>query len=431
MKRRLLHGLLMGAVLVFAACGGSGSDDDVTVSSERIDTDPTAVEFLATGGSKTVTIKANCRWTVSNIPNWMVLDRKDGSGDATITLTVEANTGAERSQMLTVGSRERSVSLTVRQKGSSETPQEPTTPTNPDAATFAKGKYYLKNVGSGLYWVAGNDWGTQGSLLKHAEYVVLHAQGNGVYKMETQVSNGGGYFFDGDYMDTVDPMDLTISKAGEGVYTIADPEGKLFGFDGTSTVLGKDVATGANALWQIYSEAEMTATLNAAAGNNGVDATFLILDPNFGRNNRNVDAWSMEINGEAYNLCGGNHINNCAESYKATFILTQVLSVPNGKYILKAQAAVTFHDNREIKEYDGNGYPQIYANDKTADFKEMDNDDRLTSMYHMSEQFTAGKYAVEPITVYVTDGKLTIGAKCDRDDIWAIWDNFELTYYGL
>lgn len=143
MKRRLFHILLTGVVLLVAACSSGDGADDVTVSSERIDLDPTSVEFLKSGGSQTVTIKANCRWTISNIPNWIVLDRKDGSGDATITLSVEANTGVERSHIITVGSRERSVSLTVRQRGTeSETPQQP---------TIADGTYDL-NLGMFHVW---------------------------------------------------------------------------------------------------------------------------------------------------------------------------------------------------------------------------------------------------------------------------------------
>lgn len=302
----------------------------------------------------------------------------------------------------------------------------------PVPADFETGKYYLKNVGSGLFWGAGNDWGTRGSLLKHAEYVTLLAQGDGVYKMETQVSNGGtAYYFEGDYMDNANPMSLTISKTKtEGVYTIASPEEKLFGYDGTSTVLGKDVAAGENAQWQILSEADMQATLSAAAADAPVDATFLILDPNFGRNNRNQSAWTVSEDCTNKNLSGGNNTNNCAESYMSVFTISQTIDVPNGKYVLNAQAAVTFHDNREIKEYDGNGYPQIFANDKVSNFNDMIVEDRLSNMGKLSEQFTAGMYAVEPIEVIVTDGKLTIGAKSERADIWAIWDNFELTYYG-
>ena len=301
-----------------------------------------------------------------------------------------------------------------------------------EPATLETGKYYLKNVGSGLFWGAGNDWGTRGSLVKHAEFVTLHDQGDGVYKMETQVSNGGtAYYFEGDYMDNANPMSLSINKTKtEGVYTIASPEEKLFGYDGTSTVLGKNVADGENAQWQILSEADMQATLSAAAADAPVDATFLILDPNFGRNNRNQSAWTVSEDCTNKNLSGGNNTNNCAESYMSVFTISQTIDVPNGKYVLNAQAAVTFHDNREIKEYDGNGYPQIFANDKVSNFNDMIVEDRLSNMGKLSEQFTAGMYTVEPIEVIVTDGKLTIGAKSERADIWAIWDNFELTYYG-
>ena len=61
----------------------------------------------------------------------------------------------------------------------------------PIYADFADGKYYLVNTMSEKTWGAGNAWGTQASLVKHPEYVILHKQENGTYIMESQVSNGG------------------------------------------------------------------------------------------------------------------------------------------------------------------------------------------------------------------------------------------------
>ncbi|MBR1395029.1 MAG: hypothetical protein IJ559_05155 [Prevotella sp.] len=311
-------------------------------------------------------------------------------------------------------------------------------------ATFETGKYYIANVGADqagkpANWGAGNDMGTRGSLLKHAEYVTLHAQGNGVYQMETQVSNGGtAYFFNGDYMDNGNPMNLTITRSKEPIgysdddetvpvyaYYIADGE-NYFGWDGETTVLGKNVAKASdNALWMIFSEEQMKAELATATTAEPVDATFLILDPNFGRNNRNVGAWTMEADNK--NLSGGNNINNCAESWRSAFTLSQELTdIPNGKYVINAQAAIT--DYAEL--YDGADYPVIYANDKSAAFNNMETEDRATNMSTLSQAFSADKYQVEPLEVIVTDGKLTIGAKGTRLDTWAIWDNFELTYYG-
>ena len=320
---------------------------------------------------------------------------------------------------------------------------------NVSAQQLAEGKYYLANIGATFSdqpanWGAGNSWGTQASLLKHPEYVILHPQADGTYQMETQVSNGGtAYYFNGDYMDNGSPMALTIKKISETplgymddeetvpiyAYTVQDPNGNYFGWDGTSTVLGKSIdidANDINAAWIIASEEDTQLGLSFASAEDPVDATYMILDPNFGRNNRNQSAWQ----GTGLKK-GGDNTNMNTESYMAVFDLSQTLTgVPNGIYKVEAQAAVTFHDNRTIKEYDGNGSPVVYANSVTSDFVEMTTADKLSSQTQLSTSFNAGSYQVEPIYVEVTDGTLVIGAKSDRADIWAVWDNFSLYYYG-
>ncbi|MBR6715906.1 MAG: DUF4957 domain-containing protein, partial [Prevotella sp.] len=171
---------------------------------------------------------------------------------------------------------------------------------------YFEGKYYLYNVGSQRYWGAANDWGTQASLIEHPDYVTLAQTPDGAYTMETQVSNGGtSYYFGGDYMDG-QPVNLTITKAGDGLYTIANADGQLYGYDGNSYILGKNVPEGNNALWKIISEADMFASLNEATVNAPVDATFLIIDHTFGRNNRNVGVWKVSEDCTNYNLTGGN-----------------------------------------------------------------------------------------------------------------------------
>ena len=291
---------------------------------------------------------------------------------------------------------------------------------------FPEGKYYIKNEATGMFWGAGNNWGTQASLVKHAEFVTLHPQDDGTYQMETQVSNGGtAYFFNGSYMDNGSPVSLTITETADGNYTIANGS-VYYGYNGTNTIIDEAgvAADSENAHWMIYSEEDMQAQLEAATEQAPVDATYLILDPNFGRNNRNVEAWTMEASNK--NMSGGNNLNNCAESWQAAFTMSQTINVPNGKYVLNAQAALTDYTGA----YDGADYPVVYANENTSVFINMEEEDRATSMSKLSESFTAGKYAVEPIIVFVTDGKLTVGVKGTRTNTWCIWDNFELTYYG-
>lgn len=452
--------------------------------------------------------------------------------------------------------------------------------------TGADGRYYLKNVASGKFWGAGNEWSTRASLVQHAEFVTLKAQEDGTYTMDSQVRNGGDrHFFDGDYMDAA-PINLTIIqksagaeetaltaemfhkwdgigadaqvaeenanpvfdlnknlnsgatvygnpsvvyltyanltgndqlviegtpglqlrvllnrlevgngggdgnggalveknpvigengkaevdltelevahlnaiklgwgspagqitkiyavKGGTGTptYTIANGD-KCFGYDGETTVLGKEVAADSeNALWEILTEEDMKATLNDASKENPVDATFLILDPNFSRNNRfgkgltsksngndrNADlepAWTFEATNKDN---AGENTNFCVESWHATFTLAQnIENVPNGLYEMNAQGFYR-NDNAEVKP----ALPYFYINEQKRDFPVKSGEEN--SMSDASKSFTAGLYQIEPVKVVVTDGKITLGAKNEEGlEYWCIWDNIELTYLG-
>ena len=308
---------------------------------------------------------------------------------------------------------------------------------NANAQSFSgeDGNYYLQNVASGLYWGAGNSWGTQASLLKNPEYVTLVKNEDGTYKMDSQVTNGGeNHYFNGDFMDNNSPVPLTITVSGD-YYTIAN-DAIYYGWDGgASTVLGKDLeATSPNALWKIISEADMKASLANATAENPVNATFLILDPNFSRNNRNKSSWSMVASNQ--NLAGGDNTNTCAESYHAVFTLSQKIeNAPKGVYKLNAQG---FY--REDPDAGATAdIPYIYINDEKSTFNERGTildgykgNDRNDGMGHASAAFTDGHYTIAPAFVELTaDGDITVGAKLENStNLWCIWDNFELTYYG-
>ncbi|MBO4315077.1 MAG: DUF4957 domain-containing protein, partial [Prevotella sp.] len=286
------------------------------------------------------------------------------------------------------------------------------------------GKYYLYNVGAKKYWGAANDWGTRASLIDHPDYVTLAQIADGVYTMESQVSNGGtSYYFGGDYMDG-SPVNLTIAKAGDNVYTIANEAGELYGYDGSSTILGKNVAAGDNALWQIISEEEMLASLNAATATAPVDATFLIIDHTFGRNNRNVGAWIVSEDCTNKNLVGGNSNKHSAESYHSTFTISQVLSnVPNGVYSFQAQGFYRQDGS------DNDNLAQFFINNESTVVPLKTGSEN--SMADACASFENGLYKAEPLYVQVEDGQITVGIKNEANPtLWVIWDNFVLTYYG-
>ena len=306
------------------------------------------------------------------------------------------------------------------------------------AADFTDGKYYLKNSAIGKFWGAGNSWGTQATLVEHPEYVTLHLQNDGQYTIESQVSNGEtNYYFGGDYMDSGNAWWLTFTSKGDNKYTIASGT-NYFSYDGSTTVLGKNLdANSDNVLWEVYSEADMRTALEAATVDAPVDATWLMLNPNFGRNNRwgqnlstnneqvkNADlggAWTFDASNKNV---AGNVTNYCVESWHATFTMSQALTnVPNGTYTLTAQGFYRQDGS------DNNNLPYFYANDEKQTFPLKTGSEN--SMEDASVSFTKGEYTIDPIWVYVQDGNLTVGAKNESNTaLWCIWDNFVLTYYG-
>ncbi|MBQ7510635.1 MAG: hypothetical protein IJT53_07010 [Prevotella sp.] len=307
------------------------------------------------------------------------------------------------------------------------------------AADFTDGgKYYLKNTASGKFWGAGSSWGTQATLVEHPEYVWLHQQSDGQYTIESQVSDGGSNkYFGGDFMDSDNAWWLTFTKNADNKYTIASGT-NYFGYDGATTVLGKNLdASSSNVLWEVFSEADMRTALEAATVDEPVDATWLILNPNFGRNNRwggslstnndqvkNADlgsAWTFDASNKNVN---GDVTNYCVESWHATFTMSQALSsIPNGTYKMTAQGFYRQEGS------DNDNLPYFYANDEKQTFPLKTGSEN--SMSDASASFTNGSYTIDPIWVYVTDGSLTVGAKNESNTaLWCIWDNFALTYYG-
>ena len=297
---------------------------------------------------------------------------------------------------------------------------------------FQYAKYIIKNTASGKYLSAGNSWGTQASLVAHPEYVKLSPnEDDGTYKIESQVKNGdGNYWLNTDgFMDgkPADAVVLNVTKVSDGVYTISDGT-KFYGWDGTSTVLARELAADSeNALWSIQTLDDAKAALVNATATVPMDATVLIEDHDFGRGNRYQDRWTMAASNQ--NLSGGEDGNgsvgnNCAESWHSTFTLSQVLEgAPKGIYALTAQGF--YRQDGDDNEH----LPYFYANEETMTFPVRTGTE--DSMSDAGRSFKTGLYTIDPIYVEVADGgTLTIGAKNENTSVWAIFDNFVLTYYG-
>ena len=295
-----------------------------------------------------------------------------------------------------------------------------------------EGKYYFRNVGAGLYLGASNNWGTQASLVSEQQYGILACLEDGIYTLETMVSNGGNnYYFSGSYMDGA-PINLTIKQLRNGYYTMANPDGAFYGYDGNSTVLAtSNSAESENFQWQLLTEDEMATeraeAISAASADNPVDVTWLIADAFFGRNRRDVSAWTMEANNK--NLNGGGSNGGCAESYHSTFSLSQVIAnAPKGVYKLSASAF--YRQDGADEEH----LPYIYLSDGTntvaSPFELRTGSEN--SMNDAAGAFNNGLYKLEPVVFQLAEeGDMTVGAKLEENaSLWCIWGRFTLTYLG-
>lgn len=73
-------------------------------------------EIEAQGGSIEVELKSNGEWTIDPVADWVTVSPMSGNGDATLTLTADANTGESRSTEIKAATKDNSAVLTLTQK---------------------------------------------------------------------------------------------------------------------------------------------------------------------------------------------------------------------------------------------------------------------------------------------------------------------------
>lgn len=296
-------------------------------------------------------------------------------------------------------------------------------------ATFVKmeGTYYVEHVITSTYMAAGHDWGTRGIVNNTGLDLTLTSNTDGTINFDSQVSNGGDNHYLGAnlYMDAA-AKGWIIEKAEDDTYIICTIDDNYI-----TTYIGVDndnnlVLTSEPTEWRFIDAATRIEELEAASSDYGMDATFLLKDPNFNRNDKRVDAWTVSEDCTNKNLSGGNNLNNCAESLQSTFDIYQTVSgVPAGVYELTAQGF--YRQDGEDTE----AIPYFYANGEKAELSAQEGSE--SDMSGASASFTEGLYTIEPIKFHVgEDGVLTVGIKNETAvNQWIVFDNFQLTYYGL
>lgn len=300
-------------------------------------------------------------------------------------------------------------------------------------ASYAEGKYLLKNVSAAAYLVAGNSWGTQASLSPSGEYVTLHQLEDGKYRIETQVSNGGeAYYFNGSYMDA-GATSLELIKKGDKVL-ITNGAGQYYGAPAEGTaVAALESADDEAALWQVISFEDAKAGLSAATEDESIDATFLMLNPQLGRNNRNTTAWvktGAASDPKTSGTVGAANANFLVEAYHGVFDFHQDLTdIPNGLYDVYVGG---FNRDDSNGAEDVANYGMLYANNGVAEVKQTlaAHDAVVNSMEAAAAAIQNGQFPVEPVRINVTHNSMTLGVKGNSTQLWTIFDGFRLVYLG-
>ncbi len=127
----------------------------VTISQEgatpTFNVSPESLSFTASGGSASVTISSNQSWTATTSDAWFSISSAEGEGDATLSLSVVANTSTDsRSGTVTLKAGDSSYTVSVSQEG-----EDPILSVTPETLSFsADGGNKSITVTSNLSWTA-------------------------------------------------------------------------------------------------------------------------------------------------------------------------------------------------------------------------------------------------------------------------------------
>ncbi|MBO7138987.1 MAG: hypothetical protein J6W19_00205 [Prevotella sp.] len=316
---------------------------------------------------------------------------------------------------------------------------------------LAEGKYYLYNVAADGYVVGANNWGTRASISKLGGIEMEAKLADGKYELSTAPTYPGKHLGFNGYVDNGDANQywtVTEVEGQEGVFTLTDNQNNVLFWDGgeaTTTTVGAMPATAANAYWKFVTREDREALFADATAENPVDATFYILNPNFGRESTN----SMWNNSPTM---AGDNENYNAQKYDTNFDVYQTLTgLKEGVYQLRLQgfyrqggdgpsvaaAARSAGEERLLATY----YAGEKENQLMSIFEEAGKFDAGSatdfgkvpnSQSDATKFLSAGYYENEPIEVSVVGGTLKIGVKKSEaiSKDWTVFDNFRLFYTG-
>ena len=339
------------------------------------------------------------------------------------------------------------------------------------ASAVGEGTFYLYNVGNEGFLYGHNDWSTRASLTNQGGMpVTLSSDGAGGYYISTSPTYNNLFLGADGYVDkpstdadNYTAWNITPVEGQENTYTLQAKKTSnyLFGHasDLTKTTVSSTLPSNSKAYWKLATREALLANFSKATQESPIDATFLILDPYFGRVTNVSGVWTGDVTHGGYE--SGASQNYCIERFNTTFDIYQTLSgLPNGIYGIQCQGfyriggrtdATTRRNNGEevlnAKYYINNSegglmsiFDGSYAKSYTANYNEdkaytVNGEARYlpNTLSQAANCLRKNDYQNPVVTAVVTDGNIRLGVKktVAVSNDWTIFDNFILTYYGI
>ena len=140
----------VGLSLTLSSCGGDDDPDEVSVSMP-------SVNFGENGGSQSIMVTSNTKWTVSGNPGWLTVAPMQGTNNGAFTISANANSEKEsRNCILYINAGSASTVVSVSQSG--KVPETRVTITN--NSTYTLYRFRVVFINSRFEELTDRDFGT-------------------------------------------------------------------------------------------------------------------------------------------------------------------------------------------------------------------------------------------------------------------------------